>query len=179
MPDLRAIAKVVLIALACGAALAGTNWLTGERIQFNEAAALREAVAALLPEAADVPALPPEVDRVPGAWALCSGHLLARSNVDGYAGDIRLLYTLLLEPGEPRLVRLTVLGHQETPGIADFLTDPSWLSDLHDRDIAGIEGLSAVSGATITSTALREHLAAVLRAPAELLGTPTEAECGQ
>lgn len=178
MPDLQGIAKVVAIALACGAALAGTNWLTGDRIHYNEAAVLRAAIADLLPVSAEVQPIPPEVDRVPGAWALCSGHLLGRSNVRGYAGDIRLLYTLEGDDGAARLVRLAVLGHQETPGIADFLSQPEWLRSFRARSAPELEAMAAITGATITSAAVRDHLADVLRDPAGQLGQPVATECG-
>lgn len=179
MPDLSAIARVVLIALACGAALAATNWLTGDRIRFNEAAALRAAVAELLPEDVGAPAIPPELERVPGAWQLCSGHVLGRSDVRGYAGDIRLLYTLEGDAPSARLTRLAVLSHQETPGIADFLSSPEWLSNFHDQDASDVETMAAITGATITSVAVRDHLASVLKDPTGQLGHAMEKECGQ
>ena len=185
MPDLIAIVRAVAIALACAGALAATAWLTSDRLQYNEAAALRSAITALLPADETAPAYPPEIDRVPGLWSLCTGHLLGRSNVSGYGGDVRLLYTLQSPPSRAgatsslQLVRLSVLGHQETPGIADFLTDPDWLGEFADRDAAAVEVLSAVTGATITSVAVRDHLAAVLRAPGERLGEPMAADCNR
>ena len=183
MADLPAIARVVAIALACGAALVATNWLTEDPIRFNEASALRAAIAELLPAGTAAPDYPPELDRVPGAWQLCSGHLLGRSNTPGYGGDIELLYTLLVrtaEPGQPatrQLERLTVLGHYETPGIADFLSDPDWLGNFRGADAERIENLSAVTGATITSVAVRDHLGAVLRDPVAALGQATLLDC--
>lgn len=179
MPDVRAIARVVLIALACGAALAATNWLTSDRIRFNEAATLRAAVAGLLPENVGAPPIPPELDRVPGAWQLCSGHVLGRSDVRGYAADIRLLYTLERDGPSTRLIRLAVLSHRETPGIADFLSSPEWLSSFHDQAAGDVDALAAITGATISSVAVRDHLAGVLRDPAGQLGRFVDTECGQ
>ena len=188
MPDLIAIAKVVVIALVCGAALASTNWLTEDRIRYNEAAALRAAIADLLPSDTEAPAYPPELNRLPGAWSLCSGLLLGRSNVPGYGGDIRLLYTVRTMPDSqadqarsapPALVRLTVLGHQETPGIADFLADPTWLSAFSNRSAADIGEIAAITGATITSEAIQRHLIAVLREPVGQLGQPQEMTCDE
>jgi len=186
VPDLLAIAKVVAIALVCGAVLAGTDWLTEDRIRYNEAAVLRAAIANLLPADVETPAYPPAVDRVPGAWSLCSGHLLGRSDVSGYGGDIQLLYTVRtahdsqpaqMKPAPPALIRLTVLGHQETPGIADFLTDPAWLSAFSDQSAADIDGIDAITGATITSEAIREHLLAVVQDPLGQLGQPQTVAC--
>ena len=182
MPDLIAIIRAVAIALVCAGALAATNWLTEERILYNESAALRQAIAELLPVNEAAPAIPPEIDRVPGLWMLCTGHLLGRSDVAGYGGNIRLLYTLRIGPSTPsdstsQLTRLSILGHQETPGIADFLTSPDWLNGFADRDAGEVREISAITGATITSVAVRDHLVAVLSAPEERLGAPAAAEC--
>ena len=66
----------------------------------------------------------------------------------------------------PERVRIT--GHQETPGIADFLDRPDagWLNRLPGRDAAGLRALDTVSGATITSRALKRDLARALERPA-------------
>ena len=40
-----------------------------------------------------------------------------------------------------------------------------------------VEGLSAITGATITSRAVRDHLAAMLREPTGLLGQPVPMDC--
>ncbi len=173
MPERLAIIRAVAIALACGAALAGTNWLTQDRIRYNEAAALRAAVADLLPADVRLPERPVDLDRAPAAWRLCSGHLLGRSDASGYNSAIRLLYTLL----DDRLIRVSLLGHQETPGITDFLNDPDWLSRFDDARAEEVEALAAITGATITSVAVRDHLAAVLQDPTERLGEPLPQDC--
>lgn len=192
MPELMAIARIVGIALACGGALVGINWLTEEKIRYNEAAQLRSAILDLLPANSMIPVTPVDINQVPGAWMLCSGYLLGRSDAKGYGGDIRLLYTLrnslrtssrtsaqATASARFYLMRLAVLGHQETPGIADFLRDPAWLSSFSDLQAAEIEELSAVTGATITSAAVREHLASILREPAGRLGAPVQMACGE
>ena len=125
MPELRAVFNVAAIALVCAAALAGTHRLTEDRIRFNETARLREAITSLLPAGTEAPGLTPSLEQVPAAWRLCSGHLLGRSDARGYGGDIRLLYALTgnEENGNAvgALTGVTVLGHAETPGLADFV----------------------------------------------------------
>jgi Na+-translocating ferredoxin:NAD+ oxidoreductase RnfG subunit len=178
MSELRALLNVTAIALACGAALAGTHWLTEEKIRFNETARLRDAIVDLLPAGAQAPSVTPALEQVPAAWQLCNGFLLGRSNARGYGGDIRLLYALR-PAGDPMLTGVTVLGHAETPGLADFVTDPDWLGAFTQRSATDIDGLAAVTGATITSRAVADHLAAVLRNPDETLGQPVSLECGK
>lgn len=187
VPDLLAITRIIAIALVCAAALTGTNRLTRETIQTNETAALRAAIADLLPDDTIQPAQPAGLDRVPDAWQLCGGYLLGRSDARGYSGDIRLLYTLRRSSngGQPTaaqdyyLVRLAVLGHQETPGITDFLTDPDWLAGFRGARADQIEAISAITGATITSVAVRDHLAAVLEDPVSQLNQPLQMDCGE
>lgn len=178
MPEVRAVLNVALIALVCAAALAGTHRLTEDRIRFNETARLREAIVSLLPAGTEAPGLTPSLTQVPAAWRLCSGHLLGRSDARGYGGDIRLLYALE-EHAEGALTGVTVIGHAETPGLADFVTDPGWLAAFTGRSAAEIESLDTVTGATITSRAVADHLAAVLRYPDQALGTPIALECRQ
>ena len=178
MPELRAVLNVAAIALVCAAALAGTHRLTEDRIRFNETARLREAISSLLPAGTEAPGLTPSLEQVPAAWRLCSGHLLGRSDARGYGGDIRLLYALD-GSAEGTLTGVTVLGHAETPGLADFVTDPEWLAAFTRRSAEEIESLDTVTGATITSRAVADHLAAVLRNPNQALGTPIALECRQ
>ncbi len=177
MPEFRAMLNVTAIALTCAIALAATHRLTGDRIRFNETAQLREAVARLLPDGVEPPSRAPDLGSVPAAWRLCDGYLLARSDARGYGGEIRLLYTL--REGEKVLTGLTVLGHAETPGIADFVTDAAWLETFTSRSPTDIERLSAVTGATITSRAVARHLAAVLRDGDAVLGNPETLACGE
>lgn len=178
MSELRAILNVAAIALACAAALAGTHRLTEDRIRFNETARLRDAIASLLPAGTQAPPLTPSVQQVPAIWRLCSGYLLGRSDARGYGGDIRLLYALE-GTGEGTLTGVTVLGHSETPGLADFVTDPEWLAAFTRRSPAEIDELAAITGATITSRAVADHLAGVLRNRDQVLGSPIVLECGQ
>ena len=70
---------------------------------------------------------------------------------------------------EPR--RLLVTGHQETPGIADFLNDPEheWLLSFIGRGPDAAE-VDTISGATITTRALARSVGGALAQP--LRGPP-------
>lgn len=181
MAEARQLLGVIGIALGCAVALAATHTLTAARIHENESAAARRLVGGLLPVAAKIPL--PDLDRPPAAWDYCGGHLLARSDARGYGGPIRLLYVLDAEPGPAgdgtayTLGRVALLGHQETPGITDFLDDPAWLEQLSGASAAGIESVDTVSGATITSRALTDALASAVRDPAAVLGDPQPTGC--
>ena len=172
MIEIRSIVQVLLIALACAAALVITNGLTEDRIASNQTAQLRAQIEALIEDPGQIPAPLPDLSASPASWQFCDGLLFARSQAAGYSGPIELLYTVSLAP--PQLRRLTILRHSETPGITSFLTheDAGWLASLANQTAGSMSDVDAVSGATISSRAIRDHLIRVLNAPAALLGEP-------
>ncbi len=174
MVEARHLAGVVAITLGCALALAGTNRLTREAIRHNQAEADRAAVARLLPV---VPEPPPDLSRNPARWRYCQGLVLGRSDASGYGGPIRVLYAVDAGSEPPRLRGVVLLGHQETPGITDFLRDPAWLASLSGLTARDLEATDAISGATITSRALTGHLARALADPEALHGAPLTQGC--
>jgi Na+-translocating ferredoxin:NAD+ oxidoreductase RnfG subunit len=104
--------------------------------------------------------------------------VLLRGTAPGYGGAIRWLLAADLDAPEgdreatPRIRRLVVTAHQETPGIADFLDDPEhpWLRGFAGRG-ADVAALDTISGATITTRALARSVGAALT---ETLPAPAE-----
>jgi Na+-translocating ferredoxin:NAD+ oxidoreductase RnfG subunit len=172
MIEIRSIVQVLLISLACAAALVITNGLTEDRIASNQTAQLRAQLQALIADPGLTPSPLPDLSASPASWQLCDGLLLARSQAAGYSGPIELLYTVSLAP--PRLSKLTILRHSETPGITSFLQEgqAGWLASMTGQTAGSLRGVDTVSGATISSRAIRNHLLRVLKAPAALLGEP-------
>lgn len=161
MAELRGVIHVTLIGLGCAAALVVVRHGTEQRIDLNETRALRAELLALTDEPTALPRHLPDLDVAKGLWRLCDGTLLVRSEASGYGGPLSLLYTVLEDP--PRLGRLRLTSHQETPGITDFLRDSQgWVATLSGRTANGLQAVATVSGATITSRALRDHLAGML-----------------
>ncbi len=164
--SVRAIVLFLLLVTACAGLIAATASLTRERIEANR----QRQFLAMVSELTGNPA--PDTVRWHGDVAhLCDGTMLLRGSVSGYGGPIRWLAAAADGP-HPMLTGVRITAHQETPGIADFLNQPrsGWLARLRGRDARGIEALDGVSGATITSRALRRSLAAALRRP-ELTGS--------
>lgn len=161
MAELRGVVQVTLLGLGCAAALVAVRHGTEQRIDLNQTRALRAELVALTNDASALPRDLPDLELAPALWRLCDGTLLVRSAAAGYGGPVSLLYTVLEDPA--RLGQLRVTSHQETPGITDFLREPrGWLATLAGRTATGLEALSTVSGATITSRSLRDHLAGML-----------------
>jgi Na+-translocating ferredoxin:NAD+ oxidoreductase RnfG subunit len=167
MGEPRALVNVLLLAAGCAVVLAATNALTAARIVENANLARRAALAVLVGDASALPAALPDLGDS-GIWRLCDGTLLVRSEASGYGGPIELLYTLEAAGDRlPAIRGLTVAAHRETPGIADFLSEADgWLATLRGHDAGTLPGVATLTGATVTTRALREHLATTLAAGA-------------
>jgi electron transport complex protein RnfG len=180
MAELRAILTVSAIGLGCAALLAATHRLTEAPIERNQTAAEREILVGLLGSGYDVRLPAPDLSVQPAIWDYCGRAVLARLDVPGYGGPIRLLFTLdkptAEAPAAARVGRVVLLGHQETPGITDFLQDGRWLDGLAAATAGQLRAADAITGATITSRAITGGLAKALDAP-ERLGSPRALEC--
>jgi Na+-translocating ferredoxin:NAD+ oxidoreductase RnfG subunit len=157
------IAFVVLVA-ACGLLIAATAALTGERIEANRAQRFQDTVTAL----AGSGGLTTDLNWSEDVAHLCNGRALLRGSTSGYGGAIDWLAAADLETTVPTLTGVRITRHQETPGIADFIDTPErgWLGALRGADSGGIARVDTVSGATITSRALRRALSNALTRPA-------------
>ena len=171
MGEARGALNVLLIGLGCALVLAVTHTATRDRVRANETHSLRNAIADLAPDPAAVPTSALDLSSGPASRRLCDGTLLTLSATAGYGGPIKLLFTSTAADGgtrSARLHRLTVTHHQETPGITDFLrNDQGWLTSLEGLAPGELREVDTVTGATITSRAIRDHLAAFLESRPE------------
>lgn len=158
-PPRRATAAFLALVAGCAVLIAGTAALTGERIEENRAQRFQRT----LTELTGSPALAADLRWESDVAVLSNDHALLRGAVAGYGGDIQWLASVSLGP-PVMLDRLRITAHQETPGIADFLDTPGrgWLASLYGRTAESLQAVDAVSGATITSRALRRDLATAL-----------------
>ena len=168
MIEAKGLINAILIALGCACLLAATNWLTRGRITSNQAEELKAELQTLVDNPSQIPFDLEDISAAPGRWRLCDGLLLSSSSAQGYGGPIQLLYTFW--PDQPELVRIRILSHQETPGIADFLNDAEsgWLTTLAGSP-EDLGALATISGATITTRAIRNHLVRALSEPDDFL----------
>jgi len=164
----KAIGSLLGIALACALLLGLTHRATTEQIKHNQNAHFWQQVNELT--ALEVPVDKVEWDE--NVWHLCNGLVLVRGETRGYGGPIHLLAALQLDTAREKEGQTTVRGvsvtrHQETPGIADFISQSQhpWLQHLAGLDPARIGSVEAVTGATITSRAILRGLAAMTAYP--------------
>lgn len=178
MADAKEIISVIAIAATCALVLAATDRLTRDAITHNRSAADRAMLASLLPVVPGSSMPLPDLSLNPALFRSCRGLLLGRSNADGYGGPIRLLYSIDDHRKPAVLAGLVLLGHQETPGITDFLLNSAWTDALTGRSAEEFAGIDAVSGATITSQAITRTLTAALSDPGRYHGEAIAMDCG-
>jgi len=158
----KALGTFLLIGFGCAALLAATVQVTRAPIERNRAA--QEAGAILQLTGRDAP--PATGAWQDDAWMACDGTLLLRGAAEGYGGAIRWMLAAEAQEGSARIRRVLVTGHQETPGIADFLNDPEhpWLLQFAERG-ADAAAVDTITGATITTRGLTRSIGAALARP--------------
>jgi electron transport complex protein RnfG len=81
--------------------------------------------------------------------------------VIGYGGEIKLLCGV--DP-DGRVIRTAILAHTETQGLGTPIFEAPHAGQYWGRDKGGIEGIAAISGATITSVAFKNAIRDALTA---------------
>lgn len=145
----KTLLSLVLIGAVCGLLLVGTHRLTADEIQLNREAQAR----ALMTEMLGAP-LPAGFDIQASAAGDCADWVFQSITVNGYAGAIDLRVFWRVDEG----LVMRVTHHRETPGIGDFIDhsrDP-WMATLDGLTATEVANIDAVSGATITTHAIRQ-----------------------
>ena len=160
---MKSLLNLVALGGLCGLLLAGVHELTEERIAANRDAHRWRSAFELLGGAFPTAGLGWRNDRL----ELDDGRLLLRSSTPGYAGNIELLAAFQGEgqgegQGQRRLLGARVTAHRETPGLGDFveLARSPWMRQFSQRPP---EAVDAMTGATITSEAVKRGVADLLQ----------------
>ena len=155
---MRPLLSLSLIGLCCGLLLAGVQALTEPAIEANRARHVWRLAFDLVGERFDPTGLQWHGDQL----ELPGGIWLKRSKVQGYAGDIGLL-AAFGERGQ--MLGARVSEHRETPGLGDFidLDKSPWM--LRFATTPPLE-VDAVTGATITSVAVKRGVQQLLESEA-------------
>ena len=163
-PVLRSVLAFLALVLCCGALIAATAALTGDRIEENRARRFLRTLTELTGSARAAA----DVEWSGDVAHLCTGRALLRGTAEGYGGPVRWLAAANVSAETPVLHAIRITEHQETPGIVDFLDEPTsgWLGSLPGATAGELRTVDAVSGATITSRAIARSLAEGLTRPA-------------
>ena len=152
---MRPLLSIVGIGLCCGLLLAGVHALTEPAIEVNRSRHVWQLAFELVGDPFDPTGLVWQGNQV----ELPGGIWLKRSAAQGYAGEIHLL-AAFGQGGQ--LLGARVAEHRETPGLGDFIdVDKSpWMHRFATTPPLEVD---AVSGATITSEAVKRGVRQMLR----------------
>ena len=148
---IRAITAVFFLGLGASFLLSLTNYYTQEKITKNKELHQSQILSKLLidhqieiPETAD-----PMI-------ADCSNWIIRKTVSPGYSGDIESL-ALIQFRKKGAVLSLRITNHNETPGIGDFIDHRknAWVKQLDNKTKQEWSAMDMVSGATITSKAVR------------------------
>jgi len=177
------VLTLLIVCTVAGLALAGVQAKTGPIIATQEAQALQDGLARVMPGAAKFEALAFQSSPVvKGAWqAVDSGGKPAGWVVEaiptGYGGGIRMLVGVTPELAVTKVDILA--ASNETPGLGSKATEPKFVQQFAGLKpgIAAVKNkapqgneIQAVTGATITSKAVLEGVNQALAAAQQLSG---------
>lgn len=140
---MKAIATLTLLALVAGCLLSSIHLLTQERIEQNQRNSEAQVLAGL------VDTVDPEMLREQGVE-------LVNIETRGYGGTMKIVVAF----HEENVLGVRVLSHGETPGFSEVLKPKEWINQFAQKSVDEID---AVSGATITTTAVRRAVEDAIR----------------
>jgi len=149
------IVPVLVLSLICivvSGALAVMNGLTHPIIEAAAAERAEAAMNAIIPDAAGFVELGNEglPDSIREAYAAENGvGYIFIVSVNGFSGDVKVIVGI--DP-DGRIMRSSTLQHTETKGIGTIIDQDSFTGRFEGKD-SNLEGISAVTGATISTNA--------------------------
>ncbi len=156
---MKALSSLAAIGAVCAVLLAGTQAYTRGAIQANRDAHAWRIAFDLTGSEFPTAGLEWSSEEL----ELPNGFVLRRSSVNGYAGAIDLLAAFRPDAhGTETLAGVRVTGHRETPGLGDFIDTARspWILQFGARRP---ERVDAVTGATVTSEAVKRGVLALLQ----------------
>lgn len=179
------VVVLFLVCVVAGLAAAGAHELTAPIIAEQEAQALRDGLAEVLPEAASFDAMPAEQlsgagPSVEAAWRAldAAGNpvgVVVQAAPSGYGGAIRMLVGVTPD-GTLRSMKI-LSAASETPGLGAKVKEPGFTAQFAGLK-AGIgvvkaqaptgNEIQAVTGATISSRAVTDGVNQALEAAGQL-----------
>ena len=167
------ILVLTLICLVCAALLGFLNGLTVEPIAAKEAEVAAAARKQVLPEADDFALvsveLPDKYDDGTTNYVTeiyeatnGAGYVFMVSG-DGYGGKKTMNLAVALDPNGA-ILKTTTLSDEETPGMGKKTADADWTDRFIGLTADGVDGIAAISGATISSNHYKNSIRSVFAA---------------
>ncbi len=170
--SVKAVVVLVAICMLTAALMAAVNLLTAPKIAAANEAAEREALNAVLPENSGFDKYEGELPESVSAIYIDKGHKgsVAMLSVKGYDSSKPMSVAVGFN-GSGEILSVRVISAQgETSGIGSKVTGEDFLSQFGGKNAANMNEVDAISGATISSSALIEAVSAA----AELMSADGE-----
>ena len=169
---LRIAVTLLVITGVVAAALAGVNAITKDAIAANQAKKTQDALAVVLPDAGSLQPVALSGDTGIVSEVYTDGESYAVKVLPGgFDGEI----TLMVGIAEGKISGISVISHTETPGLGAVAAAQNAKGEAFRGQFVGQEGelaigdqIDAMSGATITSTAVVTGVNAALSYVANL-----------
>ena len=169
---IRLTVTLLLITGIVAAALAGVNAITKDAIAANQAKKTQEALAVVLPDAGELQQVAVSGDAGIVSEVYTDGESYAVKVLPGgFDGEI----TMMVGICDGKVTGISVISHTETPGLGAVAAAQNAKGEAFRGQFVGQEGqlvigeqIDAMSGATITSTAVVTGVNAALSYVANL-----------
>ncbi len=145
----RVILSLLLIGGICGTLLVSIDKSTAATIAANREARARTLMLDMLGASNET-----NLEFHSEVFGDCQNWVFQRVQASGYAGLIDVLVLWRAATGG---LQMRVTAHRETPGIGDFIDHARnpWITTLDNQPPVHYANLDNVSGATITTAAIR------------------------
>lgn len=145
---------LMVICAASAGLLAGVNALTSARITAQAHAEEDISIKEVLPEAESISAVG-SGDQIQYYKAFNKENQLIglafKAKKKGYASVIETMVGML---PDGTITAIKVISQDETPGLGARVADPSFAGQFKKRNAQTLEGVEAITGATISSSAV-------------------------
>ena len=169
---IRLTVTLLAICAVVAAVLAGVNMITKDKIAEIQTQKIEKAIQEVIPNAQDVQQLPLSGDAgIVQAVYAANGSYAVQVAPGGFDGEV----TMMVGISEGKVTGLSVISHTETPGLGAIAAPQNAKGEAFRGQFVGQEGtlvigeqIDAMSGATITSTAVVTGVNAALEYAANM-----------
>lgn len=160
---LKPIVVLTLISVIAAALLGGTYEATKPLIDAAEKAATAQAMQQVLPQATSLEEFEmDEIENLQLAARDAGGAGYAFKVTDkGFGGQITVMVGIDLDG---KMTGIQLVEHSETPGLGSKAGQPSFTDKFIGVDEGGLSGVDTISGATVTSSAVKRCAATAYEA---------------
>ena len=144
--------RLMVVALLAGLLLAVTNYVTVEPIKMQIEATANEARVAVMPRGGDFEAVDGSFEGIESVFRNGEGYVFDIIG-NGYGSDGVKVTVGVLNSGDISGIRIN--ASSETPGLGTKTTDESYYGQYAGKTLSNVDDISAISGATVTSNAVK------------------------